>query len=119
MVEIVSDKFICIVDDSKLSKKGLGPGFPLPVEITPFCYEHTIRIIEQLPSLRGAVCLRTLCISLARFLFVYVFVLCWFVQCLGLNFCIERMRVVPLCKQCCSCVTYRMQGGTSNGECGE
>ena len=29
MVEIVSDKFICIVDESKLSK-GLGPAFPLP-----------------------------------------------------------------------------------------
>ena len=40
MVEVVSDKFICIVDESKLSK-GLGPGFPLPVEITPFCHEHT------------------------------------------------------------------------------
>ena len=37
MVEIVSDKFICIVDESKLTK-GLGPNFPLPVEITPFCY---------------------------------------------------------------------------------
>lgn len=52
MVEIVSDKFICIVDESKLSK-GLGPGFPLPVEITPFCYEHTRRVIENLPSVKG------------------------------------------------------------------
>ena len=52
MVEIVSTKFICIVDESKLSK-GLGPGFPLPVEITPFCHEHTRRIIEALPSLAG------------------------------------------------------------------
>lgn len=52
MVEIVSDKFICIVDESKLSKK-LGPKFPLPVEITPFCYEHTRRVIEGLPSLKG------------------------------------------------------------------
>ena len=39
---------ICIVDESKLSK-GLGPNFPLPVEITPFCYEHTRRLIENLP----------------------------------------------------------------------
>jgi len=53
MVEIVSDKFICIVDETKLSKK-LGPKFPLPVEITPFCYEHTRRVIESLPSLKGA-----------------------------------------------------------------
>lgn len=52
MVEIVSDKFICIVDDSKLSK-GLGPKFPLPIEITPFCHEHTMRIVATLPSLRG------------------------------------------------------------------
>lgn len=52
MVEAVSDKFICIVDESKLSK-GLGPGFPLPVEITPFCYEHTQRVIEGLPSVQG------------------------------------------------------------------
>lgn len=52
MVEVVSDKFICIVDESKLSK-GLGPGFPLPVEITPFCYEHTRKLIEGLPSVKG------------------------------------------------------------------
>lgn len=52
MVEIVSDKFICIVDESKLSA-GLGPKFPLPVEITPFCHEHIIRVIASLPSLKG------------------------------------------------------------------
>jgi ribose 5-phosphate isomerase A len=52
MVEIYSKKFICIVDESKLSKS-LGPHFPLPVEITPFCHEHTIRVIESLPSLKG------------------------------------------------------------------
>jgi len=48
-VEIVSDKFICIVDESKLCK-GLGPGFPLPVEITPFCHEHTMRVVAALPA---------------------------------------------------------------------
>jgi len=52
MVEAVADKFICIVDESKLSK-GLGPNFPLPVEITPFCYEHTRKVIESLPSVKG------------------------------------------------------------------
>mmetsp|Transcript_13986 Transcript_13986/g.30709 ORF Transcript_13986/g.30709 Transcript_13986/m.30709 type:complete len:257 (+) Transcript_13986:39-809(+) len=52
MVEVVSDKFICIVDESKLSK-GLGPGFPLPVEITPFCHEHTLRLVAGLPSVKG------------------------------------------------------------------
>jgi ribose 5-phosphate isomerase A len=52
MVEVSSKKFIVIVDDSKLVDS-LGPGFPLPVEVTPFCHEHTIRKIELLPSLRG------------------------------------------------------------------
>ena len=32
---------------------GLGPGFPIPVEITPFCHEHTIRAIAALPSCAG------------------------------------------------------------------
>lgn len=32
---------------------GLGPGFPIPVEITPFCHEHTIRTIASLPSCAG------------------------------------------------------------------
>lgn len=52
MVEVMADKFICIVDESKLTK-GLGPGFPLPVEITPFCHEHTQRVVQALPSVKG------------------------------------------------------------------
>ena len=40
------------VDESKLCD-GLGPGFPLPVEITPFCHEHTLRTIAALPSCAG------------------------------------------------------------------
>mmetsp|Transcript_19306 Transcript_19306/g.59574 ORF Transcript_19306/g.59574 Transcript_19306/m.59574 type:complete len:245 (-) Transcript_19306:488-1222(-) len=52
MVEIVADKFIVIVDESKLCD-ALGPGFPIPVEITPFCHEHTKRVIEDLPALKG------------------------------------------------------------------
>ena len=52
MVEIVADKFIVIVDESKLCD-GLGPGFPLPVEIVPFCWEHTMNTIAALPSLAG------------------------------------------------------------------
>lgn len=55
MVEAASGKFICIVDESKLSSKGLGPGFPLPVEITPFCHEHTRRVIEGLSSIKGKI----------------------------------------------------------------
>jgi ribose 5-phosphate isomerase A len=52
MVEIMSKKFICIVDETKL-QPGLGPSFPLPVEITPFCHEHTLRVVEGLPELAG------------------------------------------------------------------
>merc|ERR1719478_901001 len=52
MVEIMAKKFIVIVDESKLCK-ALGPGFPLPVEITPFCHEHTMRVVGSLPALKG------------------------------------------------------------------
>lgn len=40
------------VDESKLCD-GLGPGFPVPVEITPFCHEHTLRTVAALPSCEG------------------------------------------------------------------
>jgi ribose 5-phosphate isomerase A len=52
MVEVCADKFIVIVDESKLCA-GLGPGFPLPVEITPFCHLHTLNLIGNLPSVAG------------------------------------------------------------------
>lgn len=52
MVEVCAKKFIVIVDESKLCD-GLGPGFPIPVEITPFCHGHTMRKIGELPSLAG------------------------------------------------------------------
>merc|ERR1711912_228356 len=52
MVEVCAKKFIVIVDESKLCD-GLGPGFPVPVEITPFCHMHTLRTIGELPSLAG------------------------------------------------------------------
>jgi len=52
MVEICAEKFIVIVDESKIVE-GLGPGFPVPVEITPFCHEHTMRAVGALPSMTG------------------------------------------------------------------
>lgn len=52
MVEVCADKFIVIVDESKLTD-ALGPGFPVPVEITPFCHLHTLRLVENLPSVKG------------------------------------------------------------------
>lgn len=53
IVEAAAKTFVGIVDESKLFP-GLGPGFPLPVEIVPFCYQHTARQIEALPALSGA-----------------------------------------------------------------
>jgi ribose 5-phosphate isomerase A len=47
LVEVASTLFVCIVDDTKLSP-ALGPKFPLPVEITPFCHEHTCRVLAEL-----------------------------------------------------------------------
>jgi len=52
MVEVMADKFIVIVDESKLCD-GLGPGFPVPVEITPFCHEHTLKQVASLDSCVG------------------------------------------------------------------
>ena len=52
IVEVMADKFISIVDESKLCR-GIGPSSPVPVEITPFCHEHTLRVVESLPSIRG------------------------------------------------------------------
>eukprot|EP00929_Paragymnodinium_shiwhaense_P010019 TRINITY_DN114499_c0_g1_i1.p1 TRINITY_DN114499_c0_g1~~TRINITY_DN114499_c0_g1_i1.p1 ORF type:complete len:340 (+),score=114.64 TRINITY_DN114499_c0_g1_i1:181-1200(+) len=52
IVEQCAKKFICIVDESKMCD-GLGPGFPVPVEIVPFCHEHTMRVIGGLPALAG------------------------------------------------------------------
>lgn len=52
IVEASSEKFVVIVDESKLAR-GLGPSFPVPVEVVPFAHVHTGRVIEALPSLRG------------------------------------------------------------------
>ena len=52
MVEVQAKQFIVIVDESKLCD-GLGPGFAVPVEITPFCWEHTMQAVGKLPSLAG------------------------------------------------------------------
>jgi len=52
IVEAAAKTFVVIVDDSKIHE-GLGPKFPVPVEIVPFCHEHTARVIEALPALKG------------------------------------------------------------------
>jgi ribose 5-phosphate isomerase A len=48
-----ASRFVIIVDASKLCES-LGPSFPLPVEVTPFGHQHTLRRIGQLPSLAGS-----------------------------------------------------------------
>jgi len=53
MVEVCADKFVVIVDESKLTDN-LGPGFPIPVEITPFCHLHTLNLVQSLPECAGA-----------------------------------------------------------------
>jgi ribose 5-phosphate isomerase A len=52
IVEECAEKFIVIADETKLCD-GLGPGFALPVEVVPFCHEHTMNAIAALPSLKG------------------------------------------------------------------
>lgn len=52
IVEAASKQFVVIVDESKLCDD-LGPSFPVPVEIVPFCHEHTARVIASLPALAG------------------------------------------------------------------
>merc|ERR1711972_1285295 len=52
IVEAAAKTFVVIVDDTKLCD-ALGPSFPVPVEIVPFCHEHTIRSIAALPALAG------------------------------------------------------------------
>ena len=55
LVEVCAKVFVCIVDESKLCG-GLGPHFPVPVEIVPFCHEHTMRLVAALPSVAAAGC---------------------------------------------------------------
>ena len=59
MVEVCAKEFVVIVDDSKIVKH-LGTTGALPVEITPFCWEHTLRRIEGVESLKGKGCKATL-----------------------------------------------------------
>lgn len=52
MVEVQAEKFIVIVDDSKLVP-GLGISGAMPVEVTPFCWEFNLKRLEGLPSVKG------------------------------------------------------------------
>ena len=43
MVEMASDKFVCIVDDSKMVSGLGGSKLAMPVEIVQFCHEYTLQ----------------------------------------------------------------------------
>ncbi len=55
MVELASDKFVCIVDDSKLVSGLGGSKLAMPVEIVQFCHEYTLRKLQALPEVSGCV----------------------------------------------------------------
>lgn len=52
MVEIVADKFVCIVDDTKLVSGLGGSGLAMPVEIVQFCSKFTLDRLKALPSVK-------------------------------------------------------------------
>lgn len=52
ITEIHAEKFIVIVDDSKIVSK-LGEKCPLPVEIVPFAYMSTVKWMNTLPGCRA------------------------------------------------------------------
>lgn len=52
MVEVQADKFIVIVDESKLVD-GLGISGAMPVEVTPFCWEFNLNRLTALDSVKG------------------------------------------------------------------
>lgn len=52
MVEVQADKFIVIVDESKLVE-GLGISGAMPVEVTPFCWQFNLNRLLALDSVKG------------------------------------------------------------------
>jgi ribose 5-phosphate isomerase A len=53
MVEACAAQFICIVDESKLVRAVGASGGAFPVEIVPFCWEHTVRRVAAAACLGG------------------------------------------------------------------
>jgi ribose 5-phosphate isomerase A len=52
MIATYAKKFIVVVDESKVHD-GIGIGCSVPVEVSPYCPEHTMRQIAKLPALAG------------------------------------------------------------------
>uniref|UniRef100_A0A061R317 ribose-5-phosphate isomerase n=1 Tax=Tetraselmis sp. GSL018 TaxID=582737 RepID=A0A061R317_9CHLO len=53
MVEMASEKFVCIVDDSKLVDGLGGSKLAMPVEIVQFCWKYNLERIANLPEVAG------------------------------------------------------------------
>ena len=53
MVELAADKFVCIVDDSKLVEGLGGSQLAMPVEIVQFCHKYTLQRLAKLPEVAG------------------------------------------------------------------
>jgi ribose 5-phosphate isomerase A len=55
MVEKATEKFVCIVDQSKMVEYfgGFSSAVPLPVEIVKFSHEHVIRVITRVLNYHG------------------------------------------------------------------
>lgn len=54
MVEMASDLFVCIVDDSKMVTGLGGSKLAMPVEIVQFCHKYTLQRLAKLPEIAGA-----------------------------------------------------------------
>lgn len=48
-----SDKFVCIVDDSKMVTGLGGSKLAMPIEITQFCHLYTLQRLAKLPEVAG------------------------------------------------------------------
>jgi ribose 5-phosphate isomerase A len=53
MVEMASDLFVCIVDDSKLVDGLGGSRLAMPVEIVQFCWRYNLERLKALPEVAG------------------------------------------------------------------
>ena len=53
MVEMASDSFVCIVDDSKLVDGLGGSKLAMPVEVVQFCWKYNLERLRTLPEVAG------------------------------------------------------------------
>eukprot|EP00892_Ulva_mutabilis_P002950 jgi/Ulvmu1/12656/UM094_0012.1 len=53
MVELASEKFVCIVDETKLVEGLGGSKLAMPVEIVQFCHLYTLKRLADLPEVNG------------------------------------------------------------------